>query len=365
MSTKLSPSKLDYLALCPCYTSSFTSSPAAERGKLLHLAVETGDLSEVEPEDVKYVELCQEHMKSTTNKAKALAEAAGEKDIQEFKEVKLEIIPGSNGIIDWMLVAAGVAFIEDWKFGEEPPLPAKENYQLMAYAYAVMKSDFDIHEVRVGYYMPVLELSSQHTYKRIDLEKMELIFISLQARTDDPEKKPQPSPRACQWCGGKATCEALTAIAVKVSMLPVPDQLNPALITKPADLTAAMVLANVVTDWAKQAKAHCTKLAVEDGIETPGFVIKSRAGSKKVIDNVRAREILEGEGLSPDDVLAAGSLSIPKLTDVLSAKVGTTKKAAKETIVTKLETIIVENERSVYLQKERGMTYEEVLQIGS
>jgi len=360
---KLSPSKLDYLTLCPCYDGgAFTTSPAAERGTLLHLATETGDLSKVEPEDVQYVELCQAEQKALLDTAKQIAVSQGMTEVQEFKELKLEIVPGSNGIIDWMLIAGDTAFIVDWKFGEEPPLPAKDNWQLMSYAFAVFNKYLNVNEIRVGLFMPALMLNTVFTYKRIDLDDMKLKLISLRERVEDPNKVPTPCARACQWCAGKATCKALMAVATKVSGLQIPEQLDPVFLRKPEDLTAAMVLAAVLTDWASQVKSHCTKLAMEDAIETPGFEIRSRAGAKKIIDNVVASKVMADQGLSPDDVLGACSLSIARLADVFSAKKDMTKKAAKETILSKLEAVIVEKDRATWLQKEKGKTYEEIFQ---
>ena len=60
---KYRPSILNNLAACPCFESKEGESEAAKEGTLLHLAMETGDLTGLDDEQVEQIKKCQQQEK--------------------------------------------------------------------------------------------------------------------------------------------------------------------------------------------------------------------------------------------------------------------------------------------------------------
>lgn len=82
---ELGPSTLKYVEICPSYRSSNETNIFAEEGTLMHSAAETGDLTELNEEQLRHVVSCLDYLKPLEDQAD-----------QVFKELRVEIGYGSD-----------------------------------------------------------------------------------------------------------------------------------------------------------------------------------------------------------------------------------------------------------------------------
>jgi hypothetical protein len=145
--------------------------------------------------------------------------------------------------------------------------------------------------------------------------------------------------------------------------LPVPVQFDPGKLVDPREMSRALVLSSLLEDWCKQVRRSITKAAVEEGTDIPGFSVRSRAGSHEVTEVYEAVQTILGR--YPSDltmIMQACSLSIPRLTDVIAAATGGTKKATREELLDVLKFCTIQKDPVVYLQRNKGITNEEIIQ---
>lgn len=66
---ELGPSTLKYVEICPSYRSSNETNIFAEEGTMLHSAAETGDLTDLNEEQLRHVVSCLDYIKDMEAKA--------------------------------------------------------------------------------------------------------------------------------------------------------------------------------------------------------------------------------------------------------------------------------------------------------
>jgi hypothetical protein len=172
---------------------------------------------------------------------------------------------------------------------------------------------------------------------------------------EDETCEATPSEEACEWCGDKAHCPKLTALAIRQgTLLPDPVSFEAGRIMSPENRAKAHILAAVLEDWAKQIKHANTQAVIQDGVEIPGFRLRSRVGNTQIVDMKTAVDLIKAEGLTESSILNACSMSLSKLSDIYYTEKGGTKKDARETIETKLKATISRGEPVIWLQREKS-----------
>jgi hypothetical protein len=143
------------------------------------------------------------------------------------------------------------------------------------------------------------------------------------AKLDNPPLN--PDPKACQYCARKGTCPAL---ATKALMIPVnqnwdlPANMNPGEISDPGQLAKVLSIIPVLEAWAKDVKAAALDQA-RNGMEIPGYTLRSRSGKRVIKDLLPAWDILHNDfALELGDFLPACSVSIGAIEDAVKTKTG-------------------------------------------
>jgi len=350
---------LEKYECCPSFRQEQTErSPAAEEGTLLHECVATNNSGLLSTEE--QVELFNRCLI-----IRAQVDAAYSPQAKRGAEVQVKLEGLTQGTTDYLVTDGRLASIIDWKFGKIPATRAEKNIQGQAYAAAVMETFPELEAVEVTIYQPRIELLTKAVFSRNEnLANIKLRILSIIARATAEQKEETPSEQACLFCTRKGECKALKAIAQKVGVslnLPVPIELNPSGIMRPADMSKLQILSHVIEDWAKQVRQNNAKRAIEDGIEVPGFEIRSREGAFEVTDLVSAVKLLEEYGIPLERILQACTLSLPKVTEQAFALKGGKKKDLREAIEEVIKAYLVRGEQIVFLQKKKGMTYEDIL----
>lgn len=156
-----SPSSLNRLAACPasykvCKGWASPGTSASERGTLLHRAVyDDKCLALLRGEDREAVEFIRErHIRPYPQ----------EKGFMHFYEQRLELFDENGkeinfGTCDLVMLDATetVAMVKDWKFGNIPVPPARENLQLIDYALSVFQKYPSVHTIFAEVVQPALE----------------------------------------------------------------------------------------------------------------------------------------------------------------------------------------------------------------
>jgi hypothetical protein len=360
----ISPSKLELMEACAHYEGQeYADNSAAEEGTLLHKAVETDckdDLDGVEQEDL--VDRCIMFRDQI---------AAKYKDPIFLREQRISVEDGGNtltsGIVDEIIMSAhdpSEADIIDWKFGRAAVTAAEDNIQMLSYGAGTLQKYLELDRVHISLVCPRQDDTSTTTMRREDLPDVLLRIAKIQARAHHPDIKATPTEKACKYCARKAVCGELHTLAMKVSSgLMVPIILDPALIVEPEERAKAQVLSYILEDWAKQVRAANTRAVMEDQEEIPGFDLRVRSGSLKIEDPAQAiPKIMNDLGLPLEAVAACCTVSAAKLTELMAAHLGGTKKQHRDELAETLAGFVAQSDSVTFLQRKRGKTDGEILQ---
>ena len=364
---KYSPSQLGSLEKCACYINNpHRDSSAADAGTRLHKAVESNnlDLCDNEAEE-DAVFSCWGYQDSF--RPEYPSEAS-----HEYRE--LGVGRGvTAGKLDWVIMSGPKADMVDWKFGRNAVAPAAVNVQIQTYTVGLFEAFPDLQEIRSSIVCPFQEGgSSFHTFKREDCTWIMDRVAAIVASCEDVNKVETPHPDTCEFCGRKAECKALGTVALTVSRnigLPMPIEFEPGRLVLPQDRAKAQLLSIILEDWAKQVRRYNTKAVVEDGIEVPGFELRSRTPSVEILNIVQIVEYLTSvAGLELSETLQACTLSIPKIVTHLHALAKSkgakrTKPEVRVELLRAIDDHVIESEDKItYLQRKKGITDEHIIQ---
>ncbi len=340
--SKISPSKMKNLETCPRYTSDDHSDPhpMTLSGTRCHEAMETGNDEHLDDEEKALVKKTRDYDGMF---------AANFPDVQD--EVRLSILAGIWGFGDRFRFNADKTRITylDWKFGRRAQPDAEFNIAAQAYVYGSFLKWQTVQEISVHYVYPRRDEVSVAVYTRNDvpriLKRMTSIVDRVKSATD---LDLVPDEDNCTYCGSKATCPALiNQIVVPVAEAynarkqeMLPDIRDPDAITTPSDMGKALIVASLMEKWVGSVKHHAQRMAVEEGIEIPGYELKTRAGRKKIVNATLAYEVAAEMGVDQNDFLAAVDVNAKRLVDAVreKAKRGK-KKGAEQQLLDNLENI--------------------------
>lgn len=361
-----SPSSLELLELCPCFEQDNSGENlAAKDGTRLHRAAETRDLSLCQDEDEENaVQRCIDYEDNVLDNRT--------EDCVVQREVSLLIEDMTKGIGDVVMVDGSDAELIDWKFGYTPVTPAKDNVQMQGYVLGVFTMYPDVDNVTVHIVGPRIDYLSTHKYNRLDCDAIRDRIQRIIQSCEAEDKTETPSEKGCKYCGRKAECKALNSVALTVGRglgLPMPSEFEAGKLILPEDRARAQVLSYILEDWAKKVRELNAKAAVEDGIEIPGFEIRSKRGRRTVVDVFTAvKRILENyDDVSSDDIYQACSLSVTQLVNEIYAKSQLaerkeTKKAIREQVDELFKDLVSESEAITFLQRRKGKSNEEIIE---
>lgn len=327
--SEISPSKLKNLEICPGWAQDKTQEEhvITARGTACHLALETGDGSKLtEPEDLEAVEKC---------KAWETANLAGQ---ETLKEVKLDVYRGIWGFADRVTFDGPTATLVDYKFGFNRQEDAETNPAAQAYAWGIFQQWLQVDTVEVYYLYPRLDEISHAVFTRKNIPIIELRIATIVARAKGRKKQLNPAVDNCLYCGNKAVCPALHALALPIATryaqkkeMALPAEYDPAAITDPVAMSKAKAMAYVLGKWCESVDFHALKLREESGVEIPGYEYRTRTGRKKITNSLEAWKIAENY-VSQDQFLAACDVSVKQLGEAAAehAPKGDKKKVAGE-----------------------------------
>ena len=300
------------MEICPGFRPDSAPSFASEEGTRCHHALETGDDTGLDDEQLQVVGMCRDYVAGIEAKARTQGE------VTLLREEKLEIAGGLTfGTADLVIISnhGGTADLIDFKFGRNPVADAEENVQMQAYALGVFEQCSDIRTVNVHILLPRRDEVSTATYTRSGEARLRLRVETIIARASLPEPQLHPTD-GCLWCSRKALCPALHGHALKVASgysdeLVLPEEIHPSQITSPAVMARALQVSRVLEKWCESVRRHALKMRLS-GSEIPGHELRTRSGGRKITDALAAWGVVR-ERVTPDQFIACCDVSLPKL----------------------------------------------------
>ena len=369
------PSELEKLELCSMYKGSAFDTAVSAEGTMLHSVMEawvnTGKiprelLKQMTDEHHALIRICQEHVGELMVNATRFA-----------TETRVKIYTSGNirirGTIDLIIEYRGSSpIIIDYKFGRLPVTPASENLQGMAYALGYLLENPSVKEVMLQFLEPHQQRVTAAVMTRDDIPKVISRIAAVIAKCRSKlGQEPKVHPTACQYCSRKTTCSALAKQAIAVAEghtgLKIPTRFLPGPDTTPEQRNLAQHLAGILADWGTMWKKDNTNAVIEDGIELPDFELRSRAGSRQILDANAAWLILETLGVPLPHFLSACSVSVGALDKTIAELEKGDSHALKDRCYDELENagILVSRNPAVFLQRKAKRTFENLLTEGA
>ena len=263
------------------------------------------------------------------------------------EEVSQKIVEKIFGTVDRVIVKDSHVDLVDFKFGRGEVDDADINIQGQAYLLGVMDKFPDLETATVHFILPRRDEVLTHDYTRADMEdiRLRIDLIIGKATAEDPELK--PNTEGCRYCRHKLNCSALSDKLLPLAQkydkavgdfeLKLWGSSSPAEIEDPDTLAKMLNVAQVVDRWAEAAKRQALKLAVEEGLEIPGYNLHYRNATLKIESGQDAYDTLS-DLLTPEEFMDACNVSLTNLAKTYAQKLPRgDKKNARAVIETRLE----------------------------
>lgn len=205
-----------------------------------------------------------------------------------------DFLPDVFGSADVLGRIGDRAYVVDWKFGDGVPVDAEENYQLMFYAAAAMRTKATqwvfkgCTEVELVIIQPPSMKRWVTTVDRIRRFEGELAAAVGVALKPDA---PLAAGDHCRWCAAKPLCPVMTGALDRVAkenldLMPV-DQIAHYLDQLP-------MLENFIKEL--QQLAHGL---MEEGKTIPGWKLVNKRATRQWTDEEKANDWMDANGIYP------------------------------------------------------------------
>lgn len=309
------PSSLKYIEICSDFEQPEQTEvhPVTEAGSRLHYAMETGNLTDIDPEELWMYE------RARGARSDLMTEVFGDLEPLVYKELKLKVADQYAGMVDHFAVAENVGLLIDYKFGFHKVDDPDVNIQFQDYTVKLFDTFQQVDTIVVAMIAPRRDEVSKHTYERSDVQRLRTRAAMVRARAGTGQRKASSN---CQYCSHLGTCETayqhFAATKHQENMLPV---VKPTWdLTSPMDLEKALdvrpILKKFVDEWDK-AVTESAKELLGQGFEVGPYYLQTRAGRKSVTDIQAVREHALGAGLNGKDWEKCLSVSLTTLKNLI------------------------------------------------
>jgi hypothetical protein len=293
----------------------------ADRGTLLHNVI--ADVLEFNEAPEKYLgtkykeqTLTQELIDEKINVALAALKEIDPTDKMAFKvETRVgfgNFLPGVFGSTDLLGRIGNRAIVLDWKFGDGVLVDAEENYQLLFYAAAAMRTEesqwiFEgATEIECIIVQPPEIRRWVTTPQRVALFEQELRRAVHASQNEAPAFD---TGDHCRWCAAKPICPKMTGQVERV--------LQNKLQALPIDQIALQLeQADTIENYIKDLRALATQM-LENGQPVPGFKLVAKRGTRQWVDENEVHNWYSAQLLDVNDIYERKLKSPAQLEKVL------------------------------------------------
>lgn len=201
------------------------------------------------------------------------------------------------GTGDLVIIADGLLEIVDLKYGKGVVVEAERNPQMKLYALGachLFDNLYDIEQIRMIICQPRLEAIS--TY---ELTKEELLCWAQQ----DLQPKAKLAWEGagdyvpgdhCRFCKARHVCRARADSFVALTR----HDCKPAPLLTRDEMAEVLTMADKLSQWATEVYAYATQMAMEEGIEWPGFKLVEGRSYRKYTSEADVIDVLHAAGIS-------------------------------------------------------------------
>lgn len=184
------------------------------------------------------------------------------------------------------------AFVVDWKFGDGVPVSAEENYQLMFYGAAAMRTPKLEWVFKDCADVELVIIQPPHTRRWVtSVERIKQFESELFAAVNVALKPDAPLAAGdhCRWCAAKPLCPVMTGALDRVrkeqiDLMPVDQIAN--------YLNQLPMLENFIKEL--QQLAHGL---LEEGKTIPGWKLVNKRATRQWVDEDKAHDWLTEQGI--------------------------------------------------------------------
>jgi len=293
----------------------------ADRGTLLHNVI--ADVLEFNEAPEKYLGtkyndqvLTEELIDEKITIALAALEEIDPTNVMAFKiETRVgfgDFLPGVFGSTDLLGRIGKRAIVLDWKFGDGVLVSAEENYQLLFYAAAAMRTEeskwiFEgADEIECIIVQPPEIRRWVTTPQRVALFEQELRRAVHASQSEAPAFD---TGDHCRWCAAKPICPKMTGQVERV--------LQNKLQALPIDQIALQLeQADTIESYIKDLRTLAAQM-LEHGVRVPGFKLVAKRGTRQWVDEDKVVKWADENKLDIADVWESKLKSPAQLEKVL------------------------------------------------
>ena len=329
------PSSLHHKEICGHWRSNSGTNAVAEEGTMLHERLAIRDFSGLEEDQVLVVEM-------VANVFDQVVASLG-KGAVAHRELQVNVAGLTWGTADLIAFSADKrrAVVADAKFGYIEVEDASTNLQGISYAIGAWTMEPTVESVEVVFAQPRCDMVSSHTFDALHFPAMVARIKAAVEGAKNPDAPYHPDKANCRYCGVKATCPALLGLAVRATPkilagFSIPEHLQGANITNPLMMSQALVIADILANWATDLKEHARTMLLEGG-DIPDYELGERKSPRGITSATAAWEVVK-ENMSADEFIACTkTVSIGKLETAFSANAPRGEKAkAKQALEDRL-----------------------------
>jgi hypothetical protein len=205
-----------------------------------------------------------------------------------------DLLPGVFGSTDLIGRIGKRAVVLDWKFGDGVAVDVEENYQLMFYAAAAMRTEEtkwafkDVEEIEMVIVQPPAVKRWVTTPARIAQFEKDLVKAVKLAQQHNAVLKIGDH---CRWCAAKPICPQMTGAvdrALKTQVEAIDVQ----------TLGSYLANADLLEDWIKDLRALAHQI-LDSGAPVPGYKLVAKRGTRQWVDEGKAALALAGMDIFP------------------------------------------------------------------
>lgn len=321
---KASASNLDRIAACPGSHAAESGMPykpsdAAAEGTMLHDVMSGARNTDgLTSGQRRYINYCSEQ-----GKALLAEHVDGEKPeiVKEwYAQVRLldHIVSAKSDFTAW---GEKKALVIDWKFGREPVDRAEVNLQLRPYAIIAAQEKLTIELTTVAIVQPTVAPEDRVTvcqYTREDIltAKEELNEILVAAAKPDAPRIPGPH---CRYCKALGTSRCPESREQAMALVPLT---NAQVMPVGAELAKFLGMAQLMKPMIETLEEHAREQLLADPASIPGWILTPDIPIRTLPDVETAWAAAEAGGMTPEQFMAACSVSVRSLEDAMREKFG-------------------------------------------
>jgi superfamily II DNA or RNA helicase len=328
-----SPSALKYHAACPGYKGESGTNPAAEMGTRIHEALETGDWSKLNDYESSLAQGCR-------NAEDAIFRHHGV-DVAsavDYKEIRLTMnLLGEStfGTCDRLTVVGDMGVQIDYKTGQLAIDEPQENWQAKAYATGAFQRFPELETIHFYFIACRRDEILFHTFTREDVDEMveDLSGIIKRAKKvhacfeEADVSQLIPQTKVCNYCSNAGRCPSLANLAVDAakkylpneeSFLTLPDEIHGSDCVDPDKMAEMLKVVPIVKKWAAGVEYAARKMAIEEGIEVPGYEVRERKGRRSITSALAAYGVIKDEVAVEDFLEGIEKFPVGKLEKLVS-----------------------------------------------